>query len=245
VKIKFIGTSSGSVSLARFHSSFVIISDNYTLLVDTGDGISKALLSSGIDFGSISGILYSHMHPDHSAGLPSLIVQMKKLERKEKLVIYCFKEHKNNLLSLLTNTHIIPERLDFSIEFVEYSAGVEFIVMENLRIKPAHNLHLKKLSELQPSAESFGFLFNAEGKKIFYTGDIGEEKDLYLFDKEKIDIMISETTHVDFEKIFKSASELKIKNVYLTHIDEDEDKLTGTLPAGYVKVFDGYEIEIV
>ncbi|MEO8398834.1 MAG: MBL fold metallo-hydrolase, partial [Ignavibacteriaceae bacterium] len=75
-KIKFIGTGSGKTSLKRFHSSFLILNESYNLLVDTGDGISKALLLQNINYNSIDGILISHLHPDHYTGLPLLLVQM-------------------------------------------------------------------------------------------------------------------------------------------------------------------------
>ena len=73
MKIKFVGTSSGKASLNRFHSSLLLSSENYNLLVDAGDGISRALLVNGINFNSINGIIFTHLHPDHFSGLPALI----------------------------------------------------------------------------------------------------------------------------------------------------------------------------
>ena len=67
-ELKFIGTGSGKTSLNRFHSSFFIKTSNYNLLIDAGDGESKALLSQGIDFNTIDGILFTHLHPDHYTG---------------------------------------------------------------------------------------------------------------------------------------------------------------------------------
>ena len=90
--IVFVGTSSGKTSLKRFHSSLLVKSHSFNLLIDCGDGTSKALLSQGISIDLIDGILFSHLHPDHSAGFPSLIVQMKQLKRVKKLKIFC---HKN------------------------------------------------------------------------------------------------------------------------------------------------------
>ncbi|MCU0415336.1 MAG: MBL fold metallo-hydrolase, partial [Ignavibacteriaceae bacterium] len=81
MKITFIGTSSGKVSLTRFHSSLVISSEKYNLLVDAGDGISRAIISNGINFKKINGVLFTHLHPDHFSGLPALIVQMKMMNK--------------------------------------------------------------------------------------------------------------------------------------------------------------------
>ena len=86
--IVFIGTSSAKTSLKRFHSSLLVKSHSFNLLIDCGDGISRALLSQDISLDLIDGILFSHLHPDHSAGFASLIVQMKQLKRKKNLKIF-------------------------------------------------------------------------------------------------------------------------------------------------------------
>ena len=70
--ITFIGTGSGEASLKREHSSILISSEKFNLLIDTGDGISKAILKAGIDFNSINGIIFTHLHPDHYSGLAVL-----------------------------------------------------------------------------------------------------------------------------------------------------------------------------
>ncbi|MDZ7623513.1 MAG: hypothetical protein U5J96_03575 [Ignavibacteriaceae bacterium] len=48
MKITFLGTSSGKASLNRYHSALLFTSEKYNLLVDAGDGISRALMSNGI-----------------------------------------------------------------------------------------------------------------------------------------------------------------------------------------------------
>ncbi len=101
-EIKFIGTGSGKISLNRFHSSFLISTEKFNLLVDAGDGISKALLIQKIDFNSIDGILISHLHADHFSGLPSLIAQMKMNNREKDLSIFA----NENLINFIKDQFI-------------------------------------------------------------------------------------------------------------------------------------------
>jgi len=112
VKITFIGTSSGKVSLTRFHSSLVISSEKFNLLVDAGDGISRALMSSGLRFNSTNGILFTHLHPDHFSGLPALIVQMKMMNRNEPLDIFIHESLKAVVEEFLISSYLLPERMD-------------------------------------------------------------------------------------------------------------------------------------
>src|SRR5690606_40471278 len=80
MEIKFVGTGSGQTSLNRYHSSFLINTGGFNLLVDAGDGVSRALMHQKVLYNFIDGVLISHFHPDHYAGLTSLIVQMKRSE---------------------------------------------------------------------------------------------------------------------------------------------------------------------
>src|SRR3990170_589760 len=118
--IVFIGTSSGKTSLNRFHSSLLVKSHSFNLLIDCGDGTSKALLSQGISIDLIDGILFSHLHPDHSTGFPSLIVQMKQLKRVKKLKIFCHKNLAEILRMFLHQTFVFMERSSFEIECFEF-----------------------------------------------------------------------------------------------------------------------------
>ena len=108
--IVFIGTSSGKTSLKRFHSSLLVKSQSFNLLIDCGDGTAKALLSLGISLDLIDGILFSHLHPDHSAGFASLIVQMKQLKREKKLRIFCHKNLAETLKMFLHYSFVFTER---------------------------------------------------------------------------------------------------------------------------------------
>jgi ribonuclease Z len=95
VKITFVGTGSGKTSLNQFHSSILISSESYNLLIDAGDGISRALLFNEINFNTVDGIVITHFHPDHFSGLPSLIFQMKISDRKKPLDVFIHPSFKN------------------------------------------------------------------------------------------------------------------------------------------------------
>ena len=106
MKIKFLGTGSGKTSLNRYHSSLLISSSKYNLLVDCGDGISKAILAQNIDFNSINSVLISHFHSDHFSGLPSLITQMKLSSRKNELKIFVHSSEKDFLEDFIFHSYI-------------------------------------------------------------------------------------------------------------------------------------------
>ncbi|MCK5087559.1 MAG: MBL fold metallo-hydrolase, partial [Melioribacteraceae bacterium] len=97
MKVTFIGTGSGKVSLERFHSSILVSKKNSNLLIDVGDSISRALLNLNISINSIDQILISHNHADHYSGIASLVTQMKLLERSKPLKIFTHQLLSDNL----------------------------------------------------------------------------------------------------------------------------------------------------
>lgn len=227
MKIKFIGTGSGKTSLKRFHSSFIILSDSFNLLVDAGDGISKALLKSDVSFDQIDGILFSHLHPDHFSGFAGLIVQMKLNNRKKPLRVCAHEKLSNVVQNFLYTSYLFEERMDFEIKYEEFKHEEKFKINEDIRFLSRQNSHLdqyvkydkeKKLNFICSS-----LLFNLKNKSVFYTGDIGSANDLYLFEDSKIQTIICETTHLEMSELLKCFNKLQPVEIFLTHLDDDSE----------------------
>lgn len=254
MKIKFIGTGSGKTSLDRFHSSFLINSSEHNLLVDCGDGISRALLTNNVDSNSINSIIISHLHADHFAGLPSLITQMKLNDRKEKLYLYIHKSEKDFIKQFLQNSYLFSERLSFGLEIIPFSAEERISITEHFNITTKCNSHLEKYrtnkSSVNLSYTSLSFLFNDQENSVIYTGDIGTEDDLFLF-PEKVDWFITEATHTNPKSLIKLIDRNLAKKVIITHVDNlsaDFDGILNRKPNSesndteIVVAFDGLEL---
>lgn len=254
--IIFIGTSSGKTSLKRFHSSLLVKSKSFNLLIDCGDGASKALLSQNISLNSIDGILFSHLHPDHSAGFASLIVQMKQLNRTKKLKIFCHKNLAETLRMFLYQSLVFSKRLGFELEFCKFEHGEAKVLSDDFNFTSRQNSHLDEyvgyLGKKKSGFACSSFLLALDKRKIFYTGDVGSSNDLKLFAGQKPDIMIAEVTHIQFESILNFIEEYNPGKVYLTHLSDDleikiKQKLSvlpKILREKIVLVFDGYSIKI-
>ena len=256
MEIKFIGTGSGKTSLKRHHSSFIIMVEKYNLLVDAGDGISRALLHQKVAFDLINGILISHLHPDHYSGLPSLIIQMKLSNRQESLDIFCHESQTDFLKEFLYQSYIFEEKLGFKLSFKPFEQKKKLNVFADLSFTAKQNSHLMRIAGLDKSGRlSFAcssFLIRTKGRNIFFTGDIGDSSDLFLFEENKIDIIISEITHLSIEELLNSFRRLKPEKLFITHLSEEDEvhisKLSYQLPAAerkkIITAFDGLNIKI-
>ena len=239
MKITFVGTSSGKTSLNRFHSSLLLSSENYNLLLDTGDGISRALLVNGINFNSINGIAFTHLHPDHFCGLPALIVQMKMMNRKESLDIYMHQSLQNVVENLLLQTYLLPEKMKFEIHYRAFKDDERVNISRHFSLiarKNSHFVELEKYKTNHPSISlySASMLFELEGKKIIYTSDISSVEDLFLFKEVTADIFISEATHLQTSILIETLSKIEAGKIYLTHFSDEDfqmlNEILATIP---------------
>lgn len=225
--LQFTGTGSAKVSLKRFHTSFMFFHRSRALLVDTGDGISHSLLSLGIDFNKIESILISHFHPDHYTGLPSLINQMKMNQRTEPLNIFVHSSLDETTKKLLLQSYLLPEKMPFKTCIIEYEYNIPFTPLEEIVAIAKGNSHLDKYKEYKSAAglsfASSSFLLNFEGKKLFFSADVGYEEDLFLFKNEEPDYLIIETSHLNLSELEKILYRFDKGKIYLTHISHDDE----------------------
>ncbi len=226
MEIIFVGTGSGKTDLNRFHSSILIKTDYTSLLVDAGDSVSRAVLKAGLEYDSIDAIFITHTHADHFCGLPSLITQMKMNGRISPLKILIHTSLLDAVKQFLRQSYIFEARLGFEIIFIPLHNSEKNIIDEKLSLLTFQNSHLDKYisfnSDSYLSLSSQSALFFAEGKTILYTGDIGGIKDLELFNNERIDYLICETSHITPAELDEFLKNSKPVKTFLTHIDDSD-----------------------
>jgi ribonuclease BN (tRNA processing enzyme) len=155
---------------------------------------------------------------------------MKMNKRSDKLTVYVHEKLKEHFLKFLEINYIFKLRLGFELEIISFKTNAFCAVSRECGFTARENTHLVKLSDyVKPDDKSLiscGFIFEAEGKSIFYPGDIGSRDDLYLFDKFKIDYIICECSHIDLHTIFAKYKQTGAERLFIIHIsDEIEPEL--------------------
>ena len=254
MELTFIGTGSGKTSLERFHTSILISDPNQNLLIDAGDGISKALIASDISVNSIDSIIISHTHADHFAGVASLLTQMKIRARTSPLAIFIHKGFLKFLSEFINVSYLFRETIGFDLKIIGYEFDHMIDVEGDLKILPRKNDHVKKKVELDGYNDlafvSSSYVIQNKSINLQYTADVGTRSDLYLFSDFRIDYLISESTHIEFKEIVDAVELIKPKKCYLVHIDDETElqksinSLSDTKKKQFVLTYDGMKLNL-
>lgn len=158
----FIGTGGSVATEVRDNTSFLLLSQDATVLIDCPGSVIQKLKKVRIDPLSVHSIIITHIHPDHIYGLPSLIhslmleVCVIEILGSELTVNFCAK--------LLDLFNLRSEKVKCHVNFIPASEG------ENYRLSPSLGCTFYKVPH-SPSSMAVGFYDSVDGMEILYSGD--------------------------------------------------------------------------
>lgn len=121
LRIIFLGTSSAVPTAKRSLSSVAIIRGDEVLVFDTGEGMQRNFLQSGIGTNKSMSIFITHMHSDHVIGLLGFLQTLELFGRDKELRVYGSRE----LYEFITvNMRLLNFRLSYPLFFKEVSEGI-------------------------------------------------------------------------------------------------------------------------
>ncbi len=89
VWLQVLGAGGPDMVEGQAASGYLVWQDGRArVLVDIGDGVVQRMRQSGAKFEDLDAIVLSHLHADHSAGLPSLIRASRTSRRKRTLPLF-------------------------------------------------------------------------------------------------------------------------------------------------------------
>lgn len=72
IRVTLLGTGTPRPLMDRFGPSILVEARNEKLIFDVGRGAMQRLLQLGVSYADITGVLLTHLHSDHTVGLPDL-----------------------------------------------------------------------------------------------------------------------------------------------------------------------------
>jgi ribonuclease BN (tRNA processing enzyme) len=222
VRVTFLGSGDAFGSGGRFQACICLEGGAEPLLLDCGATGLIALKRAGIDPASIGWLALSHLHGDHFAGLPWVILDGQFASRSRALVVagpVGARERIERAFEALYPGATDVQRA-FDTSFIEFAESVPCELGPAL-ITPFAVRH-------ESGAPSYALRVQYADKVIGYSGDtewtdslleVAKDADLFvcecnLFDKKA-------PGHLDYRTLVERRAQLKCERLVITHMSED------------------------
>ena len=222
VKIYFFGTRSGTEPMeGMHHTSLGVEVGGAYYFVDAGENCTDSSFLMGVDPLKIKAIFITHSHIDHTAGLPGLIGNIRKMailddnstiDRRVELLIPDMECWMGFYKALCRCDSKMFETFELNA-----SPVYDGIIYDDevVRVTAFHNHHMQQ--EKGDGWMSYSYLFEVEKKKIVFSGDVRDMYDLDQVIGDGCDIAIIETGHHKVQTVGEYVATKNIGKVILTH----------------------------
>lgn len=202
---------------------------NRGVLVDTGDGTLRDMLTNNHHPELIDGILITHGHFDHMGGLYSLLGFMRMIGRAEDLIVVFPKGCSEVVEIVNTFEKLYADTVPFTIALHPMQDG-GVVKCGDMKITARNVIHCGSISGagiLDP-IPAVGYRIACEGETIAVTGDTGDCPAV----RELVtgaDLAIVEATFADSDKVEPGT----LEKVHLSTSRADE---IGSLARDYILI---------
>lgn len=221
----------------RLRSSVLVAWDDYAYVIDCGPDFRQQMLSAKVTH--IDGIIFTHYHADHTAGLDDIRPFSLK---KGEVSAYAKQDVIENL----------KDRFDYIFTTKDKYLGAPNVALNEIENKPfvLGNMRVLPIEVVHGKLKMFGFKFEnlvyiTDAK---YISNLEKEKlynlDVLIINALRIDL---HPTHYNLQEALELIAEVKPKKAYLTHISHKlgfHKEVSEKLPKNVFLAYDGLVLDI-
>ncbi len=222
VEVQFIGSGDAFGSGGRFQTCIALRGAGENLLIDCGASSLIAMKRLGIDPSSISAIVLTHLHGDHFAGIPLLILDGQFNRRTAPLKIAGppgVRERIEAAMEVMfPGSSKVGRR--FSVEYVELAARQS----TQIGAATVTAFEVKHASGATPFAVRVAYgakivAYSGDTEWTYTLADAAKDADLFIAEAYYFEKPIK--FHLDFRTLETHRAELGCKRLILTHMSDD------------------------
>jgi ribonuclease BN (tRNA processing enzyme) len=222
VSLRFLGCGDAFASGGRFQTCFYLEGGDEPFLIDCGATALIALKRERIDPASIGWVALSHLHGDHFAGLPWLVLDGQFAHRERPLVIAGPPTTEERLRCAFEALYPAAPDADraFEVRVVELAERVTRDIGP-AAITPFEVVH-------GSGAPPYALRVEYGGKTIAYSGDT-EWTDALIDAARGADLFVCECNyfdkrvpgHLDYQTLAANRERLGCERLVITHMSDD------------------------
>ncbi len=223
LEITVLGSSDAFCSGAHLNAAYLFRTRRSTFLVDCGPTTLLGMKQRAIDTGCLDFVIVSHMHGDHFAGLPFLLLEyMYENPRERPFVIVGPVGIEERVWTLFRTLYsdVHSKALPFPLRFEELIPEQPTVVAD-VTILPVRVPH-----QLEETA--LALQIGVGAKRVLYSGDtpwidrfLGLAHDADLFLCECTAYARSMGRHIEFEHLRTLLPRITAKRLVLMHLGRE------------------------
>ena len=240
MRLKVLGTGTGTPSLSRLSSSYLLTTSWGTILVDIGPSVVRRLLELGYTIHDIDLIIITHFHPDHTADLATFLFAAGYGEpRREKPLMILGGRGIRSFYRRLVRLYRWVSPAGYDLKLV--ALGKRRLQLGTVS---------KQASRMDHNPESIAVRIE-DGKSVVFTGDTDYSPDVVKL-SSRAHLLVTECSfpdrkvkgHLDLPTLERIVNEARPEKVILSHLFPEWEAFRGVLHAPLLLGVDGMELEI-
>lgn len=244
MRIDVLGSGS-AFSMVR-NTSSILVSDQQQQrwLIDCGPTVPRALWQHNFGIDEIEVIYFTHIHPDHCAGLPVLLNRWKSFGRQAPLTIYCQAEHRPILQQLTALATFPVTEICFAIEWLDIP---ERWTWRNWQLASAATQHEMRNLALRIEVDDHIVFYSGDGRPTSATIALMQDAEIAFQECAVATPLAEDASHGDLQSCMALAAQLDLPALGLYHCyDEALTALADTIAhqSNLFLSFDGLQIDL-
>ena len=232
LELTCLGTADALGSGGRHCAGYRIRNRETQILLEAGPSILTQLKARQQDMAAIDGVALSHLHGDHFAGLPFLLLEYEhQTIRDRPFVILGPPGTEKRVRQLLDILYWESRGREFSfpLRFIEMNQGSETEI-GGFRLTSFQVPH-------QKTEVSLGYRVSGDGQQLVFSGDTPWTEKL-LWESENADLLLCECTdfehssgsHIRYLDIEQNRKSFGCGKLLLTHLGPEVQRRADEIP---------------